>query len=57
VASNYFPDATRLMICSACGYPTIGVALCAVCVLAPADAQVAPVINVFNVASDVNPAA
>jgi hypothetical protein len=50
-------DGKRTAICRACGYPTLGVALCAVCVLALANGQVDLAADVVDDAPDSNPAA
>ena len=52
------PDGKRITICPACGYPTLGGGLRAVCIpISAAAAQIDLAIDIFDGASGSNPAA
>lgn len=57
MASSIPVDGKRVMICPACGYPRLGVGLCAACVPTVAVAFVDSTTNVVAGESGFNPAA
>ena len=56
VAISTSPDGKYLAICPACGYPTLGKGLCALCIPTAAE-EIGLVVDVVDGASDFNPAA
>jgi hypothetical protein len=49
-------DGRRVTICPACGYPRLGVGLCAACIQISPVVPVDPAMNTFVGVSDLNPA-
>ena len=56
MAISTSPDGKYLAICPACGYPTLGKGLCALCIPIAAE-EIGLVVDVVDGASDFNPAA